>query len=41
MTYRRRYMSRLQLAPLLDLLLADEDNPRSLAFQFGRPLAKH
>ncbi len=34
MTYRRRYMSRLQTAPVLDLLLADEDNPRSLAFQF-------
>ena len=33
MTYRRRYMSRLQIAPLLDLLLSDEDNPRSLAFQ--------
>jgi uncharacterized alpha-E superfamily protein len=35
MTYRRRYMSRLQTAPVLDLLLADEDNPRSLAFQFN------
>jgi len=34
MTYRRRYMSGLQLPPLLDLLIADEDNPRSLAFQF-------
>ncbi len=33
MTYRRRYMSQLQPAPVLDLLLADEDNPRSLAFQ--------
>lgn len=33
MTYRRRYMSGLQVAPLLDLLLLDEDNPRSLAFQ--------
>ncbi|MDR3636941.1 MAG: circularly permuted type 2 ATP-grasp protein [Isosphaeraceae bacterium] len=33
MTYRRRYMSSLQTAPVLDLLLADEDNPRSLAYQ--------
>jgi uncharacterized alpha-E superfamily protein len=35
MTYRRRYMSSLQTAPVLDLLLADEDNPRSLAFQLA------
>jgi uncharacterized circularly permuted ATP-grasp superfamily protein/uncharacterized alpha-E superfamily protein len=35
MTYRRRYMSSLQTAPVLDLLLADEANPRSLAFQFA------
>jgi uncharacterized alpha-E superfamily protein len=34
MTYRRRYMASLQLPPVLDLLLSDEDNPRSLAFQF-------
>ncbi|WP_422926479.1 circularly permuted type 2 ATP-grasp protein [Singulisphaera sp. PoT] len=33
MTYRRRYMSQLQTAPVLDLLLADETNPRSVAFQ--------
>jgi uncharacterized circularly permuted ATP-grasp superfamily protein/uncharacterized alpha-E superfamily protein len=33
MTYRRRYLSSLQPAPVLDLLLADESNPRSLAFQ--------
>jgi uncharacterized alpha-E superfamily protein len=33
MTYRRRYRSALQTAPVLDLLLADETNPRSLAFQ--------
>ena len=33
MTYRRRYRSALQAAPVLDLLLADETNPRSLAFQ--------
>ena len=33
MTYRRRYLSSVQAAPVLDLLLADEANPRSLAFQ--------
>lgn len=33
MTYRSRYLSRMQLAPVLDLLLTDETNPRSLAFQ--------
>ncbi len=40
MTYRRRYMTTLQVAPVLDLLLADETNPRSVAFQFAR-LAEH
>jgi len=34
MTYRRRYLGSLHTAPVLDLLLADETNPRSLAFQF-------
>jgi uncharacterized alpha-E superfamily protein len=33
MTYRRRYLGSLQTAAVLDLLLADETNPRSLAFQ--------
>jgi len=33
MTYRRRYFSQPQWPPVLDLLLADETNPRSLAFQ--------
>ena len=33
MTYRRRYLASLQLGPMLDLLIADETNPRSLAFQ--------
>ncbi|MDB6031212.1 MAG: hypothetical protein JWM16_1550 [Verrucomicrobiales bacterium] len=33
MTYRRRYFSGAQPAPVLDLLLADEGNPRALAFQ--------
>ncbi len=32
-TYRRRYLGALQPAPVLDLLLTDESNPRSLAFQ--------
>ena len=35
MTYRRRYPGSLQTAPVLDLLLADETNPRSLAFQLA------
>ena len=33
MTYRSRYFTTLQLAPVLDVLMADETNPRSLAFQ--------
>ena len=33
MTYRSRYLSSLRMAPVLDLLLTDETNPRSLAFQ--------
>lgn len=33
MTYRRRYLGNLQAAPVLDLLLADETNPRSVGFQ--------
>ena len=32
-TYRRRYRGELQAVPTLDLLLTDETNPRSLAFQ--------
>lgn len=32
-TYRRRYPAGLQVAPVLDLLLADESNPRSVAYQ--------
>jgi uncharacterized circularly permuted ATP-grasp superfamily protein/uncharacterized alpha-E superfamily protein len=35
MTYRRRYMSHVATAPVLDLLLADEANPRSMAFQLA------
>jgi uncharacterized circularly permuted ATP-grasp superfamily protein/uncharacterized alpha-E superfamily protein len=33
MTYRSRYLSNLQIAPVVDLLLVDETNPRSLAYQ--------
>ncbi len=33
MTYRRRYLSGVQLPSVLELLLLDEGNPRSLAFQ--------
>jgi uncharacterized alpha-E superfamily protein len=40
MTYRARYRTTFQLAPVLDLLLADESNPKSLAFQC-RQLAHH
>jgi uncharacterized circularly permuted ATP-grasp superfamily protein len=32
-TYRSRYFTALQPAPVLDLLMNDESNPRSLAFQ--------
>jgi uncharacterized circularly permuted ATP-grasp superfamily protein/uncharacterized alpha-E superfamily protein len=35
-TYRRRYRSRARLATVLDLLLLDVHNPRSLAFQMDR-----
>lgn len=40
MTYRARYRTAFQLAPVLDLLIVDEDNPKSLAFQCNR-LADH
>jgi uncharacterized alpha-E superfamily protein len=35
-TYRRRYRSYLQEAPVLDLLLLDERAPRSVAYQVVR-----
>jgi uncharacterized circularly permuted ATP-grasp superfamily protein/uncharacterized alpha-E superfamily protein len=35
MTYRRRYQGSLHAPAVLDLLLADESNPRSLAFQLA------
>ena len=34
-TYRSRYLSVLQPAPALDLLLADDGNPRGLVFQLA------
>ncbi|WP_428483422.1 circularly permuted type 2 ATP-grasp protein [Rhodopila sp.] len=34
-TYRGRYLAVLQPAPALDLILADEGNPRGLAFQLA------
>jgi uncharacterized circularly permuted ATP-grasp superfamily protein/uncharacterized alpha-E superfamily protein len=40
MTYRNRYLGSLQAAPVLDLLLIDETNPRSVGFQLAE-LAKH
>jgi uncharacterized alpha-E superfamily protein len=36
LTYRRRYRSRAQLETLLDLLLLDDGNPRSLVFGLDR-----
>ncbi len=33
MTFRRRYLSHVETAAVLDLLLADDSNPRSLVFQ--------
>jgi uncharacterized alpha-E superfamily protein len=40
MTYRNRYLGMLEPAPLIDLLVTDETNPRSVAFQFAA-LAGH
>jgi len=36
MTYRSRYLTRPLLLPVLDLLLLDETNPRSVAWQLHR-----
>lgn len=36
MTYRARYLAAPQMVPVLDLLLIDESNPRSLGFQLAR-----
>jgi uncharacterized alpha-E superfamily protein len=35
MTYRSRYLNLFQLVPFVDLLLLDENNPRSCAFQLA------
>jgi len=40
MTYRRRYRATLQVAPVVDLLVADERNPRAIVFQLAA-LADH
>jgi uncharacterized alpha-E superfamily protein len=40
MTYRRRYFAGVQLPSVLELLLLDEGNPRSLAFQL-KALREH
>jgi uncharacterized circularly permuted ATP-grasp superfamily protein/uncharacterized alpha-E superfamily protein len=40
MTYRRRYQESVQPAAVIDLLLADEGNPRALAFQLAA-VAEH
>lgn len=40
MTYRFRYLGTFQAPPVLDLLLLDESNPRSAAFQVAT-LARH
>jgi uncharacterized circularly permuted ATP-grasp superfamily protein/uncharacterized alpha-E superfamily protein len=39
-TYRRRYLGTVQPAPVLDLLVTDETNPRALVYQV-RALAEH
>lgn len=35
LTYRRRYLTHLETHAIADLLLADESNPRAVAFQLG------
>lgn len=40
MTYRSRYRSSIRFAAVLDLLITDQSNPRSLAFQLDT-LARH
>jgi uncharacterized alpha-E superfamily protein len=40
LTYRARYLSQLQIAPVVDLLLTDESNPRSVVFQ-ATEIARH
>jgi uncharacterized alpha-E superfamily protein len=40
MTYRRRYLATVQAAPVVDLVLTDETNPRSVIYQV-RALVDH
>jgi uncharacterized alpha-E superfamily protein len=40
LTYRARYLSQLQIAPVVDLLLTDDSNPRSVVFQ-ATELVRH
>jgi uncharacterized alpha-E superfamily protein len=40
MTYRNRYLTSLQLPAVLDLILIDDTNPRSVGFQLNA-LAEH
>jgi uncharacterized circularly permuted ATP-grasp superfamily protein/uncharacterized alpha-E superfamily protein len=40
LTYRRRYLTQLQAHAVVDLLVADESNPRAVAFQIAA-LADH
>ena len=40
MTYRSRYLTTLQCAPVLDLVLMDDTNPRSVVYQLIA-LAEH
>jgi len=40
MTYRSRYRTYLQMAPVIDLLISDEINPKSVVFQLSA-LSKH
>lgn len=40
MTYRSRYLTSIQVPPTLDLILTDESNPRSVAFQMNA-LSQH
>ena len=35
-TYRSRYLNALQCAPVLDLLLTDDSNPRAVVYQLAR-----
>jgi uncharacterized circularly permuted ATP-grasp superfamily protein/uncharacterized alpha-E superfamily protein len=40
MTYRRRYLATMQVSPVVDLLLTDDSNPRSVIYQL-EAITKH